>query len=272
MHSSAREANFQALLSDDSEMRSHVSDLVEVYEAIRTEDVRGTRLAHMVDAACVTQPQSDLVYDGTRLRELSLPDSVLASFVQFLGCKYQVTVGSSSLNSLAHTVISPEAKFLDSFSLRGVQYSTTSYRTRNSHILFRSFQSGDSGSKSKASSHSKPGQITHIFLHSLSPSPHSRGAHGGSCRPAVYVCVQPYCSLQPELSDTDRMYRRFGFAGGFLCRRELAPIVVIEPSDIVSHVAVTTLCINEHPLLHILPMDRVRLCVSSHFRNNELIV
>jgi hypothetical protein len=49
-----REANFQALLSDDSEMRSHVSDLVEVYEAFRTEDVRGTRLAHIVDAAHVT--------------------------------------------------------------------------------------------------------------------------------------------------------------------------------------------------------------------------
>jgi hypothetical protein len=254
MHSSVREANFQALLSDDSEMRSHVSDLVEVYEAIRTEDVCGTRLAHMVDAARVTQAQPDLVYDGTRLRESSLPDSVLASFVQFL-----VTAGSSNLNSLAHTVISPEAKFLDSFSLRGVQYSTISYRsnrTRNSHILFRSFQSG---SRSKAPGHSKPGQITHIFLHSLSPSPHSRAAQGSSCLPAVYVCVRPYRSLQPELSDTDRMYRRFGFAGGFLCRRELTAIVIIEPSNIVSHAAVTPLHINEHLLLHILPMDRVRL-------------
>ncbi len=28
MHSSMREANFQALLSDDNEMHSHVSDLV----------------------------------------------------------------------------------------------------------------------------------------------------------------------------------------------------------------------------------------------------
>ena len=58
MHSSVREANFQALLSDDRELRSHVSDLVEVYDTIRTEDVRGTRLAHMVH---VTQSQPDLV-------------------------------------------------------------------------------------------------------------------------------------------------------------------------------------------------------------------
>ena len=256
MHSSVRDANFQALLSDDREMRSHVSELVEVFEAIRTEDVRGTRLAHMVDAAHVTQRQPDLVYDRTRLRQSSLPDSVLASFIQFLNSNDHATAGSSNLNSLAHTAITPEAGFLDSFSLRGVQYSTKSYRTRNSHILFRSFQSG---SASMAPRQSMPGQITHVFLHAVSPSPYSSAAQGGSHRPTVYVSVQPYGSLRPEFSDLDWMYRRFGFAGGFLCQRELAPVVIIEPSDIVSHVAITPLCINEHLLLHILPMDRVRL-------------
>jgi hypothetical protein len=195
------------------------------------------------------------VYDETRLRESRLPNSALASFIQFLDCKYDVTAGSSNLNSLAHTIISPEASFLDSFSLRGVQYSTKSYRTRNSHILFRSFQ----GNASTVPGHSMPGQITHVFLHSLPPSLHSRTAQGSSRRLAVYVCVQPYGSLQPELSDIDQTYRKFGFAGGFLCRRELAPVVVIEPSNIVSHVAVTPLCIKAHPLLHILPMDRVCL-------------
>lgn len=259
MHSSVREANFQALLSDDSEMSSHVSDLVEVYETFRTEDVRGTRLAHMVDAARVKQPQPDLVYDETRLRESRLPDSALASFIRFLNCKYNVTAGStgSSFDSLANTIISPEASFLDSFSLRGVQYSTKSYRSRNSHILFRPFQ----GKAPMAPDHSLPaGQITHIFLHSLTPSLYSRAAQGTSSRClALYVCVEPYGSLQSELSDTDQMYRKFGFAGGFLCRRELASVVVIEPSNIVSHVAVTPLCIKAHPLLHILPMDRVCL-------------
>ncbi len=102
---------------------------MEVYEAIRAEDVCGTCLAHMVNAAHVTQPQSDLVYNGTRLHESSLPASALTSFIQFLDCNYLVTAGSRDM-------ISAEAKFLDSFSLRGVQYLTMSYRTRNSHILF----------------------------------------------------------------------------------------------------------------------------------------
>jgi hypothetical protein len=55
------------------------------------------------------------------------------------------------------------------------------------------------------------------------------------------------------------MYRRFGFAGGFLCRRELAPPIIIEPCGIVSHIAVTPLDVEEHHVMHVLPMDRVRL-------------
>jgi hypothetical protein len=264
MHSSVREANFQALLSDDSEMRSHVRDLVEVYEAIRTEDVRGTRLAHMVHAAHPTQ-QPELVYDGMHLRDSSLPDSVLESFVQFLNCNHRTTAESSNLNSLIHPVVSTEAKFMNSISLRGVQYSTTNYRTRNSHVLFRPFRLG-STTTGKALGHSKPGQITHIFLHSLSPSPSSPTADGSSHNPYVYLVVQPYGSLQAELGDTDQMYRRFGFAGGFLCSRELGPTIIIEPSNIISHVAVTPQYIKGHPLLHVLPMDRVRLDFTSEIK------
>jgi hypothetical protein len=81
--------------------------------------------------------------------------------------------------------------------------------------------------------------------------------------------VQPYLSLQTnsELSNMDQMYRRFGFAGGFLCRRELAPPIIIEPSGIISHVAVTPLLIKEHQVLHILPMDRV--CLSLYLKNKK---
>ena len=178
MHSFMREANFQALLSDDSEMCSHVSDLVEVYEAFQTEDVHKIHLAHMVDAAHVTQPQPDPAYDETHLHESKLPNSALASFTQFLNCKYNVTTGSSNpssnLNSLAHTIISLEASFLDSFSLQGVQYLTKNYRMHNSHILFWSIQ----GDASMAPGHSMPSQITHIFLHSLPPSLHSCTTQG----------------------------------------------------------------------------------------------
>lgn len=252
MHSSVREANLHALLSDDSEVRSHVGGLVDVYEGIRTQDVRGTRLAHMVDAVHLTQQEPNLVYDRTRLRESNLPDIVLAPFVRFLNYKKQAMVNSTGRDNPPGTAIHPEAKFLDKFSLRGVQYSTASCRTRNSYILFRNLQSDACNGPSEP----EPGQITHVFIHSdvsTSRTPKHKHLH-----PDVYICVQPYLSLQPELSNMDQMYRKFGFAGGFLCRKELASPVIIYPSSIISHVAVTPLHIKGHPVLHILPMDRVR--------------
>jgi hypothetical protein len=84
MHSSAREANLQALLSDNSEVRSRMGDLAEIYKAVLAEDVRGTRLAHMVDAVRLTEQEPDFAYDGTRLRESTLPDDMIAPFVHFL--------------------------------------------------------------------------------------------------------------------------------------------------------------------------------------------
>lgn len=256
IHSSMREANFQAMLSDDSEVRSHVSNLVEAYEAVRAEDVRGTRLAHMVNAMHLTSQQ--LVYDRTCLHKSSLPDPVLESFIRFLKRKHLVTVDPTSLDSLRGAVISREARFLDNFSFRGVQYSTLSHKTRNSHILFQPLQLGHA-SDSEAPGRPEPGQITHIFLHSLAPSRHSTTAQSGPYPLDVYLCVRPYGFLQPELSDSDQMYRRFGFAGGFLRQRELVQPTIIEPSNIISHVAVTPVHVKGYPLLHILPMDQVCL-------------
>ena len=261
MHSSVREANLQALLLDNSDVRSHVGDLVEVYEKICAEDVRGTRLAHMVDMDHVVRQGPNLVYDiRTRLHESSLPDSVSIPFIRFLKRKKQAA-GDVSLDSppglgtLPGTATHPDVKFLDKFSLRGVQYSTAKYRTRNSHILFGHHQADAPNVSSQ--SLPEPGQIIYIFLHSgVSTTPHTTSPNQ-PLHPDLYLCVRPYLPLQPELSNMDQMYRRFGFAGGFLCRREPAPLIVIEPSSLISHVAVTPLLIREHQVLHILPMDRV---------------
>lgn len=262
MHSSVREANLQALLLDDSEVRSQVGNLVEVYESIRAEDVRGTRLAHMVDAVHLTQQELNVVFDGARLCESSLPDYVLNPFIWFLKRKQQGD--TADLNSPPGTAIHPGAKSLDKFSLQGVQYSTVKYRARNSHILFGRHQSDTS----KAPSQPEPGQIMYIFLHSGVSTPRTAHPKHNPYHPNLYLCVRPHLSLQPEHSSMDRMYRRFGFAGGFLCRREFAPPIVIEPSSIISHVAVTPLLIKEHQVLHILPMDRVGL---SSYHENEIL-
>ena len=269
MRSSTREANLQALLEDDSEVRSHVGDLVEVYKGILAEDVRGTRLAHMIDAVHLTQKTADIAYDGNSLGESSLPDAILATFRQFLHCKHPGLREKDAAEGSSTSVASSKAKVLDRFSLRGVQYSTASRRARDSHVFFQSPQPLSEMLKPPPSP--EPGQITHIFLHPNVPAPRCPSSPGRRHNPSVYICVRPYTSLQPspepELSNIDQMYRRFGFAGGFLYRNDFAPPIIIEPSNIISHVAVTPLNIGGHRVLHILPMDRVRF--PPDFRSNR---
>ena len=271
MRSSTREANLQALLEDDSEVSSQVGDLVDMYKGILAEDVRGTRLAHMIDAVHLTQQTADIVYDESSVRESNLPHDILAAFGQFLRCKHPELKGTDTAEGSSTAVTSPNAKVLDKFSLRSVQYSTASRRTRDSHISFRTPYLQPEMCEPPHSS--RPGQIMHIFLHSHVPIPRYPAPPGQCHHQSVYVCVRPYAPLQPtlepELRTIDQTYRRFGFAGGFLCRNDFMPPIIIEPSGIISHVAVTPLTIGGHDVLHILPMDRVRFspdfqCTRTH--------
>jgi hypothetical protein len=250
MHSSVREANLQALLSDNSELRSRVGDLTEVYEAILAEDVRGTCLAHMVDAVHLTEPGPDFIYDRKRLRGLTLPDEIIASLVHFLKGEHIGAMDSQASDGRPDGTISPKVDSLDKFSLRGVEYATRTCRSRNSHVLFQA----------RSAAHPEAAQITCIFFNFQVPS-HSMLASVQQGYPPVYICVQPYVPLQTgsEFNNMDQMYRRFGSSGGFLCQREVGPPVIIRPSSIISHVAITPLQIGVHQMLHILPMDRVRV-------------
>ncbi|KAH9008495.1 hypothetical protein EDB83DRAFT_2235405, partial [Lactarius deliciosus] len=162
MRSSIREANLKALLEDDSEVRSRVGDLVEVYKGILAKDARGTRLAHMIDVVHLTQKTADIAYDGNSLYESSLPDAILAAFRQFLHCKYPGLREEDATEGSSTPVASPEAKVLDRFSLHGVQYSTASRRACDSHVFFQSPHTGSEMSKPE------PGQITCYDFTSLS--------------------------------------------------------------------------------------------------------
>ncbi|KAH9169714.1 hypothetical protein EDB89DRAFT_1908359 [Lactarius sanguifluus] len=133
MHASTREANLQALLADDSEVHSHVGDLLEAYKSTLAEDICGTRLAHLIDAVHLTQ-QTDFAYDRKRLRESRLPDAILTVFIQFLYRKHPDLRAKDSTGSSSTTSVS--AQFLDKFSLRGVQYSMATCWSCDSHLFF----------------------------------------------------------------------------------------------------------------------------------------
>ena len=136
MRSSTREANLQALLQDDTEVHSHVGDLVKVYKSILAEDVRGTRLAHMIDAIHLTQKTVDIAYDGDSLCETGLSDDILTALRQFLHGKHLGLSEKDVAEGSSASVASPRAKVLDRFTLRGVQYSTASHKACDSHVFF----------------------------------------------------------------------------------------------------------------------------------------
>jgi hypothetical protein len=231
-------------------VRERVDELAKTYQTFLAEDVRGTRLAHMVDMAQLTQ-QPDFIFDETCLRDMILPDAILLPFSQFLHQKHATTIYSSD-KSPGLSVL-PRAKFLDKFSFRGVQYSTASSRTRNSHVLFRP----PKPDSSELLTNPEPGQIIHAFLHSQVNTRRAQEDERRVHYSSICLCIQPYVPVQPELSDVDKSYRKFGFAGGFLSGLTLGSPVIVDASSIISHVAVTRLKIRGYEVLHVLPMDRV---------------
>ena len=260
MRSSAREAKLQALLFDHGEVRERVDELAKTYQAFLAEDARGTRLAHMIDMAQLIQ-QPDFVFDETCLRDMILPDAVLLPFSQFLRQEHATTTDRSPGLS-----VSRRAKFLDKFSFRGVQYSTASSRTRNSHVLFKPLKLDSS----ESSINPESGQIIHAFLHPQINTRRAREDAEGQVRySSICLCIQPFVPVQPELSNVDKSYRRFGFAGGFLSAQTLGSPVIVDGSSIISHVAVTPLKIRGYEVFHVLPMDRVS-CLPYQSREESL--
>jgi hypothetical protein len=256
MRSSSREGKLRALLSDHSEVRESVSELANTYEAFLAEDVRGTRLAHMVEEAQVTQElDHHVTFDETSLHESSLPHAILLLLVQFLNQKHRTILYSSSSDDSTRRMLSPRVRLLDKFSLRGVEYSTAGHRTRNSHVLF----SAPMSNSSEISGNLGSGQITHVFIHSQVSAPGAQEDEQWLHHLPIYLCIQPYAPLERQLNDVDQSYRRFEFAGGFLSGREFQPHIIVDHFSIVSHVAVTPLEVRGSKVLHILPMDRVSL-------------
>src|SRR5260370_32505458 len=250
MCSSVREAKLHALLFNNGKVDKQVNELVKTYQTFLTKDVCGTCLAHMIDMTQLTQ-QLDLIFDETCLCDMILPDALLLPFSQFLHQKPATTIHSTD-RSPSLSVL-PRAKFLDKFSFRGVQYSTASSWTCNSHVLF----SSPKLDSSKSLTNPKPGQIIHAFLHSQINTHCAQEDEGRVCYSSICLCIQPYLPVQPELSNVDKSYRRFGSTGGFLLAQMLGPPIIVNASSIISHMAVTLLKIRGYQVLHVLPMDRV---------------
>ncbi|KAJ3512199.1 hypothetical protein NLJ89_g3658 [Agrocybe chaxingu] len=199
LRAAMRYANLRSILEDDEEIRETVAELVESMEAINRQDLRGYRLADLLDP---TTSDLDRPEKGT--------PSTLPPDRYGLLCELLLQEGRAGTTNdvLSFARVSHD----------GLCYGVcNSPHFRNSSVLFR--LKADDGATVHA------GIISQIFCHKT-------GETNG-----WYLVIQEHIPLQrPGFVDP---YRRYGFASGYLCEEEPTATHVIRLSDIISHFALT---------------------------------
>lgn len=224
MKMSTRAANLRGILSDDDAVRDTVIEMLSTIESIEKEDVRGFRLASMLDPA---SPEYT-------------PD-VNAKPFKLDGEPYQLLCDHIRLSLPLAPLPDPHCLAMKRIGVRGVSYGTwSSPAFRDSNIIFqlRGRHLNEDGNHTP-----RAGRVETIFQHLGSMT--------------FYLVVREHQSLDPAMDPADT-FREFGFAGGYLCKRDPASMHILEVSQVVSHFAFTEMRKEgyEH-LIHVLPLDRV---------------
>lgn len=214
-----RNANLAAILSDDHHLRNVVADLVETMDVIEKEDIRGFRLAAMVDPMA----------PGFTANAKLIPGSLDDPHFQLLSSLRRADGYAYSLNKVL---------FLEEISHNGVCYGTyTSSHYLNSAILFR-----------RSDSDIQAGVVQNIFEYSSSSLDGQVAAEKD-----YFLTLHVYATInRANFCDP---YRPFGFAAGYLCDSQPLETIVVKLDQVVSHFVLTP--IEEIDAIHVLPVDRV---------------
>lgn len=132
--------------------------------------------------------------------------------------------------------ISPHVLELDKISISGVIYASEKCLPRDSNIMFRR-----PGGLSD-----RVGCIKLIFQ-----------SNNSALSGMTFLVVSQHKLIADPVAQNT--YKRFGFAGGFLCSvQEDNRLHVIRSTDVVCHFAKTTLGSGNEMLMHVLPLNMVR--------------
>jgi hypothetical protein len=200
---------------------------VETLDVIEKEDIRGFRLATILDP---TVPE--FTANGT-----SIPGSLEGPHFQLLSTLRHT-------DGFAHAHSFNEVLFLKEISHNGVCYGTyTSSHYRNSAVIFRR----GLNPSPEEESHNQAGVVQNIFEH--------------SCFMDGQPVAKDYFLTLNIHSPINRVgfrdpYLPFGFAAGYICESKPVETVVIKLSQVVSHFVLTPM--EEIDAIHVLPVDRVR--------------
>jgi hypothetical protein len=198
---------------------------------VSREDRRGTRFGDIQQDFSVQSEAKKIVLDIDSHNQL----------VGFLNRKSDAVIFSTGNGPGQH--VTRNALQLEKVSIRGIMYAGTDSLPRDSYIIFQ---------KKKET---RPGQIVRIFSHT-----HTRS--DGTIVASHYLVVSPFSTLNSADSNRLDKFRKFGFAGGFLCHNNRRQSEVVEASDVVCQFAKTPMNVGGMDLIHVLPLDRVCLVIN----------
>lgn len=239
MKHSCRAANLRAIL-DDPEIRPHVTELVEAYTHLQSEDRRGTRLRESVSLGT---PSSASGEGATK--SMTLEDAWFKALLEFMNLE----AGGERFVDIRERRRIPGTRQLlnrgvhvPSVHEHGVSYRAEANSSKDSNIMFWTDQSHSSFSA---------GRILKIFSYSYREV-------DGQIIDGTYLFVHPYAELS-EADTAHDYYRKYPFVGGQLYYERRMPGIVITPGRIISHVARTPIVMPgiADPCVHILPLDKV---------------
>jgi hypothetical protein len=234
MNASGRAANLKAMLSDNEDLRTRVSEAIKVYEHGQNRDSRGIRLANMIDP----EDSHFDVESRSRWGALSLEERhLLQSYLSWVYEDFDLNEWQAS------------ASIMDEISIKGVRYAKKNVRKldEDSHILFTI----------PGTDHIGVGEILNIFQYWHTPST-------GLETKGIYLVINRFSTDISSIMDIPDPYRQYPTAVGYLCTQSHLETRIIEAKHVWSHFALTPMEYHGHPLMHVLPLNRVSaLCLNN---------
>ena len=227
MKTSSRNANLRAILADDETVQQTVHEMMTAMKSVEDEDVRGFRLASLLE------PDQPVFGDESCTKSIQLGEEEYQLLYELL----KRTSGNKPL------ILPHHARSLEQLSIRGVSYDTLHGRNfRDSNIIFQP------GEPRLTIHGQRAGAIDTIFQYQYSAD--------GEQKTDYYISIRAHFPLALPVGTTDP-YRKYGFAGGFLCKPEISELHVINASNVISHCSVARVRVIGEDCIHVLPLDRV---------------
>lgn len=241
MKTAARSSNLQAILADDDKLRQTVIETVTVLETIEKEDIRGFRLASLLDPNLpdyTVQPAATtFTLDAQHYRLLCL------------------LIEQQQITSVQRLSLPREALSINKISSRGVCYGTCkSSKSGDNHIIFLEPDALPTDLHLQ-----KAGIIQTIFQYTYL-------AHDIEMK-GFYLIVRELSPMDVTGGRSDP-YREFS-SRAFLCSTTATKLRVLSLSQVVSHFVLLEMSGDGHEdLILVWPVDRVSAGLFySYFRN-----